>query len=59
MIDSDLRAKQIDWWLRGNPTTAAMTCVVYAIQKLEAKGDLEIFVSDEIDRVNEARVEIR
>jgi len=51
MIDSDLRAKQIDWWLRGNPTSDAMKCVAYAIQQLEAKGDLEIFVSDEIDRI--------
>lgn len=47
----DLRAKQIDWWLRGNPTSASMKCVAYSIQKLEAGGDLEIFVSNEIDRV--------
>lgn len=51
MMNVDKRAKQIDWWLRGNPTSAAMKCVAYAIQTLEARGDLEIFVSEEIDRV--------
>lgn len=49
--DADLRAKQIDWWLRGNLTSDSMKCIAYAIQKVEAEGDLEIFVSDEIDRV--------
>ena len=32
-------------------TGEAMRCVCYALQKLEAAGDLEIFISEEIDKL--------
>lgn len=50
-INGDTRAVQIWTWLKGNPTPDAMRCVCYALQKLEASGDLEIFITEEIDRL--------
>ncbi len=50
-MTGDSRALQILAWLKGNPTPDAMRCVCYALEKLEASGDLEIFISEEIDNL--------
>lgn len=50
-MNGDSRAVEIWAWLKGNPTPDAMRCVCYALQKLEDAGELEVFISDEIDRL--------
>ena len=46
----DQRATQIGKYLRaGKMSPDACRCLAYAIERLEAEGELEIFISEEID----------
>lgn len=55
---SDTRATQIARWIKSGEMTAdALRAIAYLIQKMEYAGDLEIFVSDEIDSHAESKGE--
>jgi hypothetical protein len=46
---TDKRAMEILEWIKGNPSPDALQCICYAIQILESTGELEIFISEEIN----------
>lgn len=47
---NDSRAAQIAIYLtQGNPTQDAIRAISYSLEQLENSGNLEIFVSEEID----------
>ena len=50
----DYRVAQISNYLRsGKMSRDALRAIAYAIEVLEKRGELEMFVSDEIDRISE------
>jgi len=56
-MSRDLRASQIGYYLKsGRMSQDAIRRLAYLIELEECKGELEIFVSDEIDEVNKNTV---
>ena len=54
---SDFRATQIGQYLRsGVASSDAIKVLAYLIQQAESRGDLEIFITDEIDKHSLERV---